>query len=198
MKNVDKFVFAARASSGVAVVFAVTWIFNSCVCVVPWLEAAHKRFSLIVAVGFLLLFSFAAILYGIAKGRRPRVKESEAKWICVWLLSFALIFGGSGLLTVGHEFYVKAKVRESEKQERLERDGYYENPYLEWHWLCDIGGLACFGTYGLWICAALLNKTAELMTRGVINRQTSQTIQLTKGATHETFCTNQNVLRRSA
>jgi hypothetical protein len=168
MKNVDKFVFAARASSGVAMVFAVTWIFNSFVCVVPWLEAAHKRFSLIVAVGFLLLFSFAAILYGIAKGRRPRVKESKAKRICAWLLFFALIFGGSGLLTVGHEFHVKAKVRESEKQERLERDGYYENPYLEWHRLCDVGGVACFGTLGLWICAALLNKTAELMTRGVI------------------------------
>ena len=30
------------------------------------------------------------------------------------------------------------------------------------------GGVACFGTLGLWICAALLNKTAELMTRGVI------------------------------
>ena len=115
MKNVDKFVFAARASSGVAMAFAVTWIFNSFVCVVPWLEAAHKRFSLIVAVGFLLLFSFAAILYGIAKGRRPRVKESKAKRICAWLLFFALIFGGSGLLTVGHEFHVKAKVRESEK-----------------------------------------------------------------------------------
>ena len=166
MKNVDKFVFAARASSGVAMVFAVTWIFNSFVCVVPWLEAAHKRFSLIVAVGFLLLFSFAAILYGIAKGRRPRVKESKANRICAWLLFFALIFSGSGLLTVG--FHVKAKVRESEKQERLERDGYYENPYLEWHRLCDVGGVACFGTLGLWICAALLNKTAELMTRGVI------------------------------
>ena len=32
MKNVDKFVFAARASSGVAMVFAMTWIFNSFVC----------------------------------------------------------------------------------------------------------------------------------------------------------------------
>ena len=168
MKNVNKIEFAARACKVVAMGFAVTWIFNSFVCVVPWLEAAHQRFALIVAVGFLLFFSFAAILNGIAKGRGPRVKESKSNRICAWLLFFALVFGGSGLLTVGHVFHVKAKVRESEMQERLERDGYYKNPYVEWRWLCDAVGLACFGILGLWIYAALLNKTSELMTHGAI------------------------------
>ena len=166
----DKIAFAARASRVVAIGFAVTWIFNSFVCVVPWLEAAHQRFLLIVAVCFLLFFSLAEILYGIAKGRGPRVKEFKAKRICAWLLFFALIFGGSGLLTVGHVFHVKAKVRESEMQERLERDGHYENPYLEWRSVCDVGGLACFGILGLWVYAALLNKTAELMTHGLRRR----------------------------
>ena len=66
MKNVNKIEFAARASRAVAIGFAVTCVFNSFVCVVPWLEAAHQRFSLIVAVSFLLFFSFAAILYGTA------------------------------------------------------------------------------------------------------------------------------------
>ena len=64
-------------------------------------------------------------------------------------------------MSTGHSLYVKAKVRESERKEILEKHGHYENPYWEQHLLYDIGGIACFGMLGLWIYAGLLHKMAE-------------------------------------
>ena len=69
-------------------------------------------------------------------------------------------------MSTGHSLYVRAQVRESERNEILKKHGYYENPYWELHLLCDIGGMACFGMLGLWVYVAFLHKVAELLSRG--------------------------------
>ena len=104
----------------------------------------------------------------------PRIKDSMAKRVFAWILFFVLIFAGSSLLTEGHVFYVKAKVRESEKTEILKKHGYYENPYWVWRSLCDICGMACFGVLGLWLYAAFLHKTAELVSRRSVGVKTDE------------------------
>ena len=68
-------------------------------------------------------------------------------------------------MSTGHSLYIKAKVRESERNAILEKHGHYENPYWEQHLLCDIGGIACFGMLGLWVYVGLLHKMAELFSR---------------------------------
>ena len=163
--NLSKTVLVARLCLLITIAFGVAWLLNSCITVAPWQEEEHQKFSLFLACGFLLLASLTAILYGVIKGCKPRIRDSKAKRVFSWILFFALLFAGSDLLTEGHAFYVKAKQRESEQKVILRDNGYYENPYWTWHSLCDIGGVACFGILGLWIYAAFLYKVAELGSR---------------------------------
>ena len=167
MINLPKIAFVARLCLLLTIAFAVAWLLISSITVAPRLEETFQRFSLLLVCGFLLFVSLTAILYGVAKGCKPRIKDSKTKRVFTWILFFSLIFAGSSLLTEGHVFHAKAKVRESEKTEILREHGYYENPYQTLRSLCDICGMACFGMLGLWIYAAFLNKVAELVSRGV-------------------------------
>ena len=165
MINLPKIAFVARLCLLLTIAFAVAWLLISSITVAPRLDETFQRFSLLLACGFLLFVSLTAILYGVAKGCKPRIKDSKAKRVSAWILFFSLIFAGSSLLTEGHVFHVKAQVRESEKTEILEKHGHYENPYWVWRSLCDICGIACFGILGLWLYTAFLHKAAELVSR---------------------------------
>lgn len=164
--STSKIISFARLCLLVSITVAVTWLLNSLITVAPKLEEAHQTISMVLSCGFLFFVSSSAILYGIANGCKPRIKDSEAKRVVARLLFFVLIFAGVGLLNTGHSLYVEAKVRESERNEILEKHGRYENPYWELHLPCDIGGIACFGILGLWIYVAFLHKVAELLSRG--------------------------------
>lgn len=172
MINLPKIAFVARLCLLLTIAFAVAWLLISSITVAPRLEETFQRFSLLLVCGFLLFVSLTAILYGVAKGCKPRIKDSKTKRVFTWILFFALIFAGSSLLTEGHAFYVRAKQRESERKVILKDNGHYENPYWTWHRLCDIGGVACFGILGLWIYAAFLYKVAELGSRCAYDRLT--------------------------
>ena len=161
----SKIISFARLCRLVSIAVAVAWLLNSLISVAPKLEEAHQTISIVLSCGFLFFVSSSAILYGIAKGFKPRIKDSKAKRVVAWLLFFVLIFAGTSLMSTGHSLYVKAKVRESERNEILEKHGHYENPYWEQHFLCDIGGIACFGMLGLWVYVGLLHKMAELFSR---------------------------------
>ena len=163
--HTSKIISFARLCRLVSIAVALAWLLNSLISVAPKLEEAHQTISIVLSCGFLFFVSSSAILYGIANGCKPRIKDSKAKRVAAWLLFFVLIFAGSSLLTEGHAFYVKAKQRESERKEILEKHGYYENPYWTRHSLCDIGGVACFGMLGLWVYAAFLQKVTELVSR---------------------------------
>ena len=164
--SVSKIISFARLCRLVSIAVALAWLLNSLVCVIPRLEEAHQIFSMVLSCGFMLFVSSSAILYGMAKGCKPRIKDSRAKRVVAWLLFFTLIFAGAFLMSTGHSLYVKAKVRESERNEILGKHGHYENPYWEQHLLCDIGGIACFGILGLWVYVGFLHKIAELVSRG--------------------------------
>jgi hypothetical protein len=163
--STSKIIFFARLCRLVSIAVAVTWLLNSFISVVPKLEKAHQTISIVLSCGFLFFVSSSAILYGIANGCKPRIKDSKAKRVVARLLFFVLIFAGVSLMNTGHSLYVKAKVRESEKTEILEKHGHYENPCWEQHLLCDIGGIACFGILGLWVYVGLLHKMAERFSR---------------------------------
>ena len=163
--HTSKIISFARLCRLVSIAVALAWLLNSLISVAPKLEEAHQTISIVLSCGFLLFVSSSAILYGIANGCKPRIKDSKAKRVVAWLLLFTLIFAGSSLLTEGHAFYVKAKQRESERKVILRDNGYYVNPYWTWHNLCEIGGVACFGMLGLWLYAAFLYKAAELVSR---------------------------------
>ena len=164
--STSKIISFARLCLLVSIAVAVTWLLNSLISVVPKLEEAHQTISMVLSCGFLFFVSSSAILYGIANGCKPRIKDSKAKRVVARLLFFVLIFAGVSLMNTGHSLYVRAKVRESERNEILEKHGHYENPYWEQHLLCDIGGIACFGMLGLWVYVGLLHKVAELLSRG--------------------------------
>ena len=176
--STSKIISFARLCRLVSIAVAVAWLLNSLISVAPKLEEAHQTISIVLSCGFLLFVSASAILYGIAKGFRPRMKDSKAKRVVAWLLFFALIFAGASLMSTGHSLYVKAKVRESERNEILEKHGHYENPYWEQHLLCDIGGIACFGVLGLWVYVGFLHKIAELFSRGTRARLHSSSNQM--------------------
>ena len=163
--STSKIISVARLCRLVSIAVAVAWLLNSLISVAPKLEEPHQTISIALSCGFLLFVSASAILYGIAKGFKPRIKDSKAKRVVAWLLFFVLIFAGASLMSTGHSLYVKTKVRESERNEILEKHGHYENPYWEQHLLCDIGGIACFGMLGLWVYVGLLHKIAELVSR---------------------------------
>ena len=184
----SKIISFARLCRLVSIAVALAWLLNSLVCVVPRLEEAHQRFSMVLSCGFMLFVSSSAILYGMAKGCKPRIKVSKAKRVLAWLLFFMLVFAGASLMCTGHSLYVKARVRESEQNEILEKHGHYENPYWEQHFLCDIGGIACFGILGLWVYVAILHKIAEIVSRGARARLHSSANQISGG-------TRQNCLR---
>jgi hypothetical protein len=164
--STSKIISFARLCRLVSIAVALAWLLNSLISVPPKQEEAHQTIAIVLSCGFLFFVSSSAILYGIANGCKPRIKDSKAKRVVAWLLFFVLIFAGVSLMNTGHSLYVKAKVRESEKTEILEKHGHYENPYWEQHFLCDIGGIACFGILGLWIYVAFLHKVAELLSRG--------------------------------
>jgi hypothetical protein len=164
--STSKIIYFARLCLLVSITVAVTWLLNSLITVAPKLEEAHHTIAIVLSCGFLFFVSSSAILYGIANGCNPRIKDSKAKRVVARLLFFVLIFAGVSLMNTGHSLYVQAKVRESERNEILEKHGHYENPYWEQHFLCDIGGIACFGILGLWIYVAFLHKVAELLSRG--------------------------------
>ena len=155
----------ARLCRLVSIAVALAWLLNSLISVAPKLVERHQTISIVLSWVFLLFVSASAILYGMAKGFKPRMKDSKAKRVVAWLLFFVLIFAGASLMSTGHSLFVKAKVRESEKTEILEKHGHYENPYWEQHFLCDIGGIACFGMLGLWVYVGSLHKIAELVSR---------------------------------
>ena len=163
--STSKIISFARLCRLVSIAIALAWLLNSSVTAAPKLEKALQTISIVLSCGFLLFVSSSAILYGIAKGFKPRIKDSKAKRVVAWLLFFVLIFAGASLMSTGHSVYVKAKVRESERNEILEKHGHYENPYWEQHLLCDIGGIACFGILGLWVYVGFLHKIAELVSR---------------------------------
>ena len=153
--STSKIISFARLCRLVSIAVAVTWLLNSLISVAPKLEEAHQTISIVLSCGFLFFVSSSAILYGIANGCKPRIKDSKAK----------RIVAGSSFLTEGHAFYVKAMQRESERKVILMDNGYYVNPYWTWHNLCEIGGVACFVILGLWLYAAFLYKAAELVSR---------------------------------
>ena len=163
--STSKIISFARLCRLVSIAVAVAWLLNSLISVAPKLEEAHQTIAMVLSCGFLFFVSSSAILYGIANGCKPRIKDSKAKRVVAWLLFFVLIFAGASLMSTGHALYVKAKVRESERNEILEKHGHYENPYWEQHLLYDIGGIACFGMLGLWVYVRLLHKMAEFFSR---------------------------------
>ena len=163
--STSKIISFARLCRLVSIAVALVWLLNSLISVPPKQEEAHQTISMVLSCGFLFFVSSSAILYGIANGCKPRIKDSKAKRVVARLLFFVLIFAGVSLMNTGHSLYVKAKVRESERNEILEKHGHYENPYWEQHLLCDIGGIACFGILGLWVYVGLLHKMTELFSR---------------------------------
>lgn len=163
--STSKIISLARLCRLVSIAVAVAWLLNSLITVAPKLDEAHHTIAIVLSCGFLFFVSSSAILYGIANGCKPQIKDSKAKRVVARLLFFVLIFAGVSLMNTGHSLYVEAKVRESEKTEILEKHGHYENPYWEQHLLCDIGGIACFGMLGLWVYVGLLHKMAELFSR---------------------------------
>ena len=163
--STSKIISFARLCLLASITVAVTWLLNSFITVAPKLEEAHHTIAIVLSCGFLFFVSSSAILYGIANGCKPRIKDSKAKRVVARLLFFVLIFAGVSLMNIGHSLYVQAKVRESERNEILEKHGHYENPYWEQHLLCDLGGIACFGILGLWVYVGLLHKMAESFSR---------------------------------
>lgn len=163
--STSKIISFARLCRLVSIAVAVAWLLNSLISVAPKLEEAHQTISIVLSCGFLFFVSSSAILYGIANGCKPRIKDSKAKRVVARLLFFVLIFAGVSLMSTGHSLYVRAKVRESERNEILEKHGHYENPYWELHLLCDIGWISCFGMLGLWVYVGLLHKMAEFFSR---------------------------------
>ena len=155
----------ARAVAGaamvVAVVSGVLGALAFFTCVVPELRGSHERFQIAMLILFVASVSVSAICAGIARsGEAPR-KRSEVKDVLVRVAFYLLFFMGPFFLTEGHRYHVKAKERESQQDMLLARDGYYENPYWEKHWLCDFLGVVCLGSWSLWLWSAFLFKLAE-------------------------------------
>ena len=78
MINLPKIAFVARLCLLLTIAFAVAWLLISSITVAPWLEETFRRFSLLLACGFLLFVSLTAILYGVIKGCKPRIRDSKA------------------------------------------------------------------------------------------------------------------------
>ena len=92
MRGVSKIALVALLCLLISIAFALAWLLISSITVAPWLEESLRRSSLILACGFLLFVSLMAILYGIAKGSKPRIKESKVKRVFAWILFFTLPF----------------------------------------------------------------------------------------------------------
>ena len=155
------FKLLTRWSAGLSVFAGVMFVLFSCISVTQQLQDAHTRNTRLVFLIFVSLLSFAACFYGVSCGVNGKQVSSRAR---TWLLRisfYGLFMLGPILLTWGHVFHVKAKVREPEMSRIASTEGIEYSHFRTYEAACDCLGVMCVGGWLLWLWCALVAKASQ-------------------------------------